>query len=192
MIIIIIYICILLILYKFISTTFNYIIPYNIHSLIYIFIFLYIIIYFKLKSNTSNNPNMLNDFEINKKNLINFIDNTSLFYNNIKLKYDVKNKLLEYYDNLDIVYYNNLTYCKHYIDIINNQRYDIMNLVNSYIISIPTLTKYDQLYSDFKNFQIYLYDLFFKVANKCPTYNIDKYKTAYEYNNIGSHSYQFI
>lgn len=132
------------------------------------------------------------EYEMNKTNLLKFVDGTILFSRSVKLKFDLQNKLATFLDNLDELFYNDVKLCRHYIDIINNQRYEIMNLAKSYIITLPTLTDYSKVDEEMKLFQIYLYDLFFKVADKCPNYKDTKYKSANEYKNEGSHSFQQI
>ena len=154
--------------------------------LLYIYSFGIVNVYLPMFNHITKNE----VYEEKKDNLIKFVDETVLFDRNIKLKFDIQNKLRTYFDNLDELFYNNVKLCKHYIDILNGQRYEIINLANSYIISLPTLTDYSYTNEAIKKFQIYLYDLFFKVADKCPEYKDIKYRSANLYKNEDVHSFQ--
>lgn len=120
---------------------------------------------------------------------------------------EIKNKLIDavntFIDNSSIVFENDLKNCDLYIDLMHEQRNNILNIVSAYIINIPSYDNYDffkEILHKFKaTIDIIFNILFDKCAkdfkNKKIPINYDKYTIESgpqkDYKNPSSTTYKF-
>jgi len=128
-------------------------------------------------------------YEDKKKNLINFVINTNLSFNpeiHRKLIKLVKN----YTENTSYVFYKQPKNCTYYFDILLEQRTEIINLANTFIITLQHYENYDF----FKKYIFQLHeladDLFEFIKQICPIYIIPSFIPSNNF--LSNHSFQQI
>lgn len=113
-------------------------------------------------------------FEHKKILLLNYVTE---FYNNFNL--DSKQLLIDeinlFNENSSIIFYNNVKNCKLYMDILHEQRTDIINNASSLIITIPNYENYKFFETFIKNVHDTLDDIFEFIHTKCPSYHVKKF-----------------
>lgn len=84
---------------------------------------------------------------------------------------EIKNKLIvsvnTFIDNANIIFNNDLKNCYLYIDLMNDQRSEILNIVNGYIINIPLYENYDFFKKLNHDIKITIDIIFDFLSNKC-------------------------
>jgi len=119
---------------------------------------------FKYKINSFDDPYFVGNSDNNKQKLIKLVN---LFVDNS----------LQIFNNLNTINPK----CSQYIDIIHDQRLNIYNIINSYIITMPNYEKYDLYKQTVGNIIKITDDIFNIVSNKCSQQYINN-NLPYDYN----------
>lgn len=126
-----------------------------------------------------------NIFEEKKQYIYDYIESSNIFSNNSELKQNISDLTKKYIDNLSYMYYNTVDNYPYYFDILISQKYEILNLTRTYILSIPQLTSYKSLDEETKQFQILIENIYQEISNKY-SYKQNNFISASQYNNFTS------
>jgi hypothetical protein len=162
-------------------------------------LFFGIFIYFYVSQSNDNKPtfdipmfeNITKNklFEDKKNNLINYVINTNLSFSP-----EIHKKLINITDiftkNLTYVFYGKPKLCDHYFDILLEQRNEIINSANSFIITIPQYENYSFFEKYIAELHNLIDDLFEFTKELCPSYTIQPFIPSNEFNDL--HSFQQI
>ena len=128
-------------------------------------------------------------FEDKKKNLLNFVSEKKTYLNS-EIQKKIINGTNIYINNMSYVFYGKPKLCNYYFDILLEQRNEIINNANSYIITIPQYENYNFFEQYVKQLHELLDDIFEFTKQICPIYNIPPFMPYNQFKNI--HSYQQI
>ena len=128
-------------------------------------------------------------FEDKKNNLIKFVVNTNLTFNP-----EIHQKLIKlvkiYKENTSYVFYGQPKNCEYYFDNLLEQKNEIINLANTFIITIPHYENYDFLKKYIFDLHKLIDELFEFVKQICPKFNIPKFIPNNQFTQL--HSFQQI
>ena len=132
---------------------------------------------------------MHDDLENMKKDINIFMENALIFSFNKELKHNIITKTNNYINNIAFLYYRDVRsqLCNHYMDILNDEKYDILNMARSYVITTKELLTYKPLEDEMIDFQQKLDALFNLISKKClyekipfTSYNSYNQQTSYQ------------
>lgn len=125
-------------------------------------------------------------FENEKSELLNLVltldDN--IYEKNIKN--DLIKQIELFNENTSLIFYDKLKYCKYYLDIIYDQKNNIINIAKSFIITLPNYENY-KFYEKFCfNLYKHINNILNMISHNCPSYN--KFFITYnQFDNISSY-----
>ena len=124
-------------------------------------------------------------FDDEQSQLLNSVSTLDNIYDK-NTKNDLINQIKSFNDNTSLIFYDKLKYCNYYLDVIYDQKDNIINTAKSFIITLPNYENY-KFYEDFC-FNLYkrLNNIIDMIKSNCPLHK--KYFITYnQFNNLSSY-----